>query len=117
MELRDSPRMGNTTFFAVLEDVCQNTFARISPSLEAVHVHFLLTVKSCHCVGARISIVPFSLRDFPGQVFYFAEGAFAGCCDHIEQDDILSPITDAAEVIYRASVPWHEWNLRAPGFW
>ncbi|UPX16545.1 uncharacterized protein EKO05_0006939 [Ascochyta rabiei] len=64
-----------------------------------------------------MSIIPFSLRRFPGQVFYCAEGAIVRCCDGLPQDEILAPVSEAAEIIYGNSVPWHKWNLRAPGVW
>jgi hypothetical protein len=111
--------MSDTTLFVPLSaDPLQDSVNTISnPSLEAVFIHFMLAIESNHCVGVQISIVPFCLHDFRGQVFYFAEGTVARCCEEIEQDDILLSINNATETIHHNLVPWHKWNVRAPGFW
>lgn len=112
--------MGNTTFFIVPQDGSQGATTHVPPSLEAVHIYSTLTIlatNSYHCVGLKISIVPFALSEFPGQVFYIAEGAFVRCCNDVQQNDVMDPITNAAETIYRTSVSWHKWNFSAPGFW
>ena len=118
MDFQTSQRLGTTTYIITLEDVAQNRLnAFVSPSLEAVYIYFLLAIGSSHWVGVEIIITPFCLREFPGQVLYFAEGAFVRCCEDIQVEDILAPINEAAEVIYTKSVSWHTWNLRAPNIW
>ncbi|CAG7970175.1 unnamed protein product [Penicillium olsonii] len=117
MSIQESQRVGDS-FFINIEDVhegCLDT--RVAPCQHAVYLHFLLPVGSCHRVGAQVSIIPFSLRGFQGQTFHYSEGAFVPCCDEVRESDILSPISDLAEEIYKTAVPWHKWNLRAPGFW
>ena len=114
-----SDTMSDTTIFVPLSgDPLQNRVNTISyPSMEAVFIHFKLAIESNHCVGVQISIVPFCLHNFRGQVFYFAEGTVARCCEEIEKDDILLSINNATETIHHNLVPWHKWNVRAPGFW
>lgn len=110
--------VATSTFFINSEDVRKNCIdTRISPSLHAVHLHFMLPVKSCHRATVQVSIIPFSLPGFQGQTFHYSQGAFASCCDKIHESDITPLINDSTETIYKASVPWHKWNLRAPGFW
>ncbi|KAH9876859.1 hypothetical protein IAQ61_002220 [Plenodomus lingam] len=99
------------------DPTCNNANTNSNPSLEAVFIHFMLAIKSSHCVGVQISVVPFCLHEFRGQVFYFAEGSFSRCCDGIHENDVLAPTNDAAEAIHQNFVPWHKWNVRAPGFW
>lgn len=108
----------NPAYLITLEDARRNGIdARLYPSWEAVYIYFPLTIGESHCVGVQMSVIPFSLRQFPGQVFYCAEGAIVRCCEDLPQDKMLAPVSEAAEIIYGNSVPWHKWNLRAPGIW
>ncbi|KAF2464411.1 uncharacterized protein BDR25DRAFT_296804 [Lindgomyces ingoldianus] len=116
--MHGSQRFGDTTFYISLDDVRQGSLTTwVDPSLEAVYLHFLVPIREDHYVGVQISIVPFSLREFPGQVFHSAQGAIVRCCDQLDGGDLLPHVTDAADAIYKACVSWHKWNLRAPGFW
>ncbi|PSN72683.1 hypothetical protein BS50DRAFT_568271 [Corynespora cassiicola Philippines] len=118
MDFRTSQRLGNTTYIITLEELPQEKLnGFVSPSQEAVYIHFISAITSSHRVGVQISITPFCLREFPGQVFYFAEGIYVRCCAHIKREDILAPINEAAQVIYTRAVSWHTWNLRAPDIW
>jgi hypothetical protein len=104
MEPRDSQQSGDTTYLVSPEDV-HRLSKHVCPSLEAMYICFPLLVAQYHCVGVTISLVPFSLREFPGQVFYCAKGGFARCCDKIQQEPVQSSINEAAETIYKNLVP------------
>ncbi|ORY13012.1 hypothetical protein BCR34DRAFT_277340 [Clohesyomyces aquaticus] len=118
MDMHGSQRFGDTTYYISLDDVHEDSLStRVDPPLEAVCMHFLLPIRDGHYVSIQISIIPFSLREFPGQVFHSAQGAIMRCCDRLDRINVLPQVTDAADAIYKVSVSWHKWNLRAPGFW
>ncbi|KAF1915604.1 hypothetical protein BDU57DRAFT_530548 [Ampelomyces quisqualis] len=118
MDYQTSHHVVNPVYLTTSEDARRSSIdARLYPSLEAVYIYFSLAVGASHCVGVQMSIIPFSLQRFPGQVFYCAEGAIVRCCEDLAQDEIPAPVSEAADIIYGNSVPWHKWNLRAPGVW
>lgn len=116
--LNQESQVDHSIFMINIEDVHKCCLTKRVPlSLHAVYLHFLLPIGSCHHVAVQISIIPFSLRGFQGQTFHFSEGTYAPCCNEAREFDITSPMSDLAEEIYKGSVPWHKWNIRAPGFW
>ncbi|ENH98623.1 hypothetical protein COCC4DRAFT_155299 [Bipolaris maydis ATCC 48331] len=116
MEDQESQRLVNTTYFVTPKDL-QHPVRYVYPPSEASHLYFALAIEGYHYLGIQISVVPFSLNEFPGQIFHCAYGSFARCCLKIQYEPVHSSVYEVTETIYKTLIPWHNWDLRTPGIW